>query len=98
MVVLSPVVFTLSVAIHVKLDATLLVKGILTVAPLQIVAVLALVIAGFGFTVTVAIIAAPVQPFTGVIVYVAVPGLAPIVVNVCVMFAPAPLDAPVTPD
>lgn len=39
----------------------LLVRGILTVCPEQIVAVLALVIAGVGFTVTVTVCAAPVQ-------------------------------------
>ncbi len=60
-VMLSPVVLGLFAAIHVKLEATLLVKGILTVAPLHIVAVLALVIAGVGFTVTVTVCATPAQ-------------------------------------
>ena len=58
---LSPVVLVLSAAIQLKLDATLLVNGILTVPPLQIVAVLALVIAGVGFTVTVTVCAVPAQ-------------------------------------
>ena len=58
---LSPVVLVLSAAIHVNVDATLLVNGILTVPPLQIVAVLALVMAGVGFTVTVTVCPAPAQ-------------------------------------
>jgi hypothetical protein len=53
--VLSPVVLVLSPAIHVNVDATLEVSGMLTVPPLQIVAELALVIAGVGFTVTVTV-------------------------------------------
>ena len=60
-VVLSPVVFALSVAIHVNVEATLLVNAILTVSPLHIVAELALVIAGVGFTVTLTICSAPIQ-------------------------------------
>ena len=58
---LSPVVLVLSAAIQLKFDATLLVNGMLTVPPLQIVTVLALVIAGFGFTVTVTDWAEPAQ-------------------------------------
>ena len=54
-VVLSPVVLALSVAIHVYVEATLLVNGMLTVPPLHIVAELALVIAGVGFTVTLTV-------------------------------------------
>ena len=60
-VVLSPVVLALSVAIHVYVDATLLVNGMLTVPPLHIVAELALVIAGVGFTVTLTVCPAPMQ-------------------------------------
>ena len=60
-VVLSPVVLALSVAIHVYVDATLLVNGMLTVPPLHIVAELALVIAGIGFTVTLTVCPAPMQ-------------------------------------
>jgi hypothetical protein len=60
-VVLSPVVFALSPAIHVKLEATLEVKGILTVPPLQIVAEFALVIVGVGLTVTVTVCGVPAQ-------------------------------------
>ncbi|CAM4452850.1 hypothetical protein FLTE109939_14575 [Flavobacterium terrigena] len=45
-VVLSPVTFALLVAIHVYVAGELAVKGIETVPPLQIVAVLALVITG----------------------------------------------------
>ncbi len=54
--------FTLSVAIHVKVaPATVLVKFIVAVFPVQIVAVFALVIAGVGFTVTVIVCATPAQ-------------------------------------
>lgn len=60
-VVLSPVVFALSAAIHVNAEATFAVNGILTVPPLQIVAVLALVIAGVGFTVTNTVCGVPGQ-------------------------------------
>jgi hypothetical protein len=60
-VVLSPVVFALSDAIHVKDEATFAVRGMLTVPPLQMVAEFALVIAGVGFTVTVTVCAAPAQ-------------------------------------
>ena len=60
-VVLSPVVFALSAAIHVYVEATLLVNVILTVSPLHIVAELALVIAGVGFTVTLTVCSAPIQ-------------------------------------
>jgi hypothetical protein len=68
-VVLSPVVFGLSVAIQVKVEPTLAVNGIFTVPPLQIVAEPALVIAGTGFTVTVAVCEAPVHdPIVGDIV------------------------------
>lgn len=59
--VLSPVVLALSPAIQVKSEATFAVNGIFTVPPLQIVAELALVITGVGFTVTVTVCAVPVQ-------------------------------------
>jgi len=53
---LSPVVFTLSVAIHVKVEpATFVVRIMFTVFPVQMVAVFALVITGVGFTVTVTV-------------------------------------------
>lgn len=74
-VVLSPVVFGLFVAIQVYDEATLLVSGMLTVFPLQMVAVDALVIAGVGFTVTVTVCGVPAQPpavAVGVTVYVTV--------------------------
>ena len=60
-VVLSPVVFALSVAIHVYVETTLLVNGMLIVSPLHIVAELTLVIAGVGFTVTLTVCPAPIQ-------------------------------------
>ena len=60
-VVLSPVVLALSLAIHVNVEATLLVNGMLTVSPLHIVAELALVITGVGFTVILTVCPAPMQ-------------------------------------
>jgi hypothetical protein len=60
-VVLSPVVLALFEAIHVNEEATSAVKGMLTVAPLHMVAELALVILGAGFIVTVAVIEEPGQ-------------------------------------
>jgi hypothetical protein len=59
--VLSPVVFALLAATQVNVEATFAVKGIFTLAPLQIVAVAALVIAGVGFTVTVIVCDVPAQ-------------------------------------
>ena len=59
--VLSPVVLALSVAIQLKVAAALLVNSMLTVPPLQMVAVVVLVIDGAGFTVTVMICDAPGQ-------------------------------------
>lgn len=53
--VLSPVVFGLFAATHVKVEVRLLVKGMLTAPPLQIVAVAELVIAGNGFTITLSV-------------------------------------------
>ena len=60
-VVLSPVVFTLSVASQEKEEATLEVRAILTAFPEQMLAVEALVITGVGFTVTVTVCAVPGQ-------------------------------------
>ncbi len=59
---LSPVVFILSVAIHVKVEGTLLVNGMLAVPPLQMVAAFVLVITGVGFTVIVTVCAIPGHP------------------------------------
>lgn len=68
-VTLSPVVFGLLVAIQVKVEPTLLVSGILTTCPLQMVALLTLVITGKGFTVTVAVTGLPTHvPAVGVMV------------------------------
>ena len=72
---LSPVVFGLSTATQLYVDGTLLVKAIFTGAPLQIVAVPALVISGVGLTVTVTVCGVPGQlpvADVGVTVYVTV--------------------------
>ena len=53
--VLSPVVFGLFAAIQEKMEKLLLVNGMVTVPPLQIVAVFGLVIVGDGFTVTITV-------------------------------------------
>ena len=55
-VMLSPVVLLLLVASHVNVEGILVVKGILTNFPLQIVRVFTLVKEGNGFTVTVTVI------------------------------------------
>jgi hypothetical protein len=60
-VVLSPDVFALFAAIHVKVEGILAVSGIDTELPLQIAAVLALVIAGVGLTVIVTVCCEPAQ-------------------------------------
>lgn len=57
------------------MDGQLLVNGIDTVPPLQIVAVFGLVIVGGGFTVTVTVCGVPTQPSgvdVGVTVYITV--------------------------
>ena len=60
---LSPVVFVLSVAIQVNVAPTTLdVSGMFTVAPVQIVAVPALVTVDAGLTVTVTVWAIPEHP------------------------------------
>jgi hypothetical protein len=85
-VVLSPLVFALSEAIHEKVEATFEVSGILTVPPLQMVAEDALVTEGVGFTVTLTVCPAPVQlpPVdVGVTVYVTVCAL---VVELVIVF------------
>jgi hypothetical protein len=68
--VLSPVVLGLSVAVHVYNEDISLAKPMLTVAPLHIVAVLALVIVGLGLTVFVMVVGEPAHPFNvGVTIY-----------------------------
>jgi hypothetical protein len=53
---------------------------------------------GFGFTVRVTKIGMPLQlPTDGVIEYVTVPALVPVVNKVCEIVAPLPADAPETP-
>ena len=60
-VVLAPVTFALLVAIQVKEEAKLAVKGMLNVPPLQTVAVFALLMVIGGLTVTVTVWAVPAQ-------------------------------------
>ena len=72
---LSPVVLVLSAATHEKEDVILLVKGILRATLLHIVADATLVIIGVGFTVTVTVCGALLQPLVvPITVYVVVPG------------------------
>lgn len=97
-VVLSPEVFGLSVAIQLKVDPMFADNGMLTVLPLQMVAEEVLVITGTGFTVTVAVAGNPAHdPIVGVMVYVAVPELVLVVDNVCAIVDPVLPEAPVTP-
>jgi hypothetical protein len=78
--------------------ATLLDNEIFVEVPEQIVWVFPEA-TGIGFTVTVAPIALPVQPLAaGVMVYVAVPAVVALAVNVCAMVLPLELLAPVTFD
>ena len=98
-VVLSPVVLALLAATHVKEEDMSADKGIETVAPLQMVAVFALVMDGKGFTVTVITSGKPEQPAAiDCTVYTAVPAPAPVKVRFCAIVFPDPLEAPVTPD
>ena len=56
------------------------------------------VTAGTGFTVIVTVIGAPGHPpEVGVMVYTAVPGTVPVVLNVCAIVDPGAAVAPVTP-
>jgi hypothetical protein len=54
-VVLSPPTLALLAATHEYVEATLLVKDIFNASPLQILALVVLVITGVGFTVTVTV-------------------------------------------
>ena len=64
-VVLSPVVLILSVANQVNVDPpTLLVRGILTATPPQIVTLVVLVITGVVFTTTVTVLTELTHPPT----------------------------------
>jgi hypothetical protein len=78
----------------------LLVSAMDVALPEQIVCVAGVAVAvGAGLTVTVVVTAVPGHPPTdGVIVYVAVPALAPVAVNVCVIEDPELFEAPLTPD
>ena len=58
-VVLSPLIFGLSIAIHEKSDASVLVNGKLRGSPLQIAAFATLVITGEGSTVIVMVLGIP---------------------------------------
>ena len=77
----------------------LVLNAIPVVAPLQSVwdAGVATT-SGIGFTVTNTVTGVPAQPAAvGVIVYVAVPGMDPVVVNVSAIVEPLPTSAPLTP-
>jgi hypothetical protein len=87
--------------VHEKVaPATLLLSVTVEVAPEQSVCEVGeAVTVGIGFTVTVATIAAPEQvPTDGVMVYVTVPGEAPVAERVCVIVDPLPAEAPLAPD
>ena len=58
---LSPVVFRLSVASQLKAELILLIRERLSVPPLQIVALVPLIITGEGLTETTTVCAAPEQ-------------------------------------
>ena len=98
---LAPVTFDVVTVQKYLVLVTLfgLVKPMLVVAPLQIDCCAGLTAnVGTGFTVTVRVIGVPAQPFAlGVIVYVTVPWVLPVVlVSVWDMVLPLPAVAPVT--
>ena len=67
------------------------VKDTAVVAPEQIAAVVAVVTAAFGLTVTVIVVAAPAQVFAvGVTIYCTVPADVPELVNACAIDEPLP--------
>jgi hypothetical protein len=97
-----PVILPVIVPIvHVKVDAAVAVSAIFGLVLLQIDAVAALVTAGRGFTVNVAVNGAPTQPpvmEVGVIIYSTVPAVAlPGLVSVWLIAPPDPAVAPVMP-
>ncbi len=96
---LSPVVLALFVALQVYVEERSLVKGIFNVDPLHIVAVPELVIVGAGLTVTTVVMGVPKQLFAeGVMVYIADPATAPVVVKLSIIAELVPVVAPETPD
>jgi hypothetical protein len=85
--------------VQLKVLAAVDVNEIFVVAPLQIVALLAVVTTGVGFTVTVIVYGDPGQPGVavdvGVTIYCTVPAVALLgLVRVCAIVLPAPIDAP----
>jgi hypothetical protein len=88
--------------VHVNVLAALAVNAILVAVLLQIAAVLAVVTAGVGLTVTVMVYGAPghvvLAVDVGVTIYCTVPAVALLgLVNVCAIVAPDPAVAPVIP-
>lgn len=91
----------LCATVHAKVDpAGTEVSAMPVCVPEQIVCVAGVAVAtGVGSTVIVTVIGVPGhEPRVGVIVYVAVPDVVPLVVSVWLMLVPFPADAPVTPD
>lgn len=88
------------VTVHANVDPVGTdVSAMFGAVPEQIVCVAGVAVAtGVGSTVMVTVIGAPEQfPSVGVIVYVAVPDVVPLVVSVCAMLVPFPAAAPATP-
>jgi hypothetical protein len=88
--------------VQVNVLAALAVNAILVAVLLQIAAVLAVVTAGVGLTVTVMVYGAPghvvLAVDVGVTIYCTVPAVALLgLVNVCAIVAPDPAVAPVIP-
>ena len=75
-------------------------NAMFVLAPLQIVSAFgAATTSGNGLTVTITVIGVPLHvPAVGVIVYVAVPAVEPVAVNVSLIEAPEPTNTPVTPE
>jgi hypothetical protein len=88
--------------VHVNVLAALAVNAILVAVLLQIAAVLAVVTAGVGLTVTVMVYGAPghvvLAVDVGVTIYCTVPAVALLgLLSVCAIVAPDPAVAPVMP-
>ena len=98
----TPATVPTTVLVQLYVVVPIVLVGVkFSAVPLQMVFcnwVLVFVITGTGFTVTVIIVVAPLQPFAvGVIVYCTVPLVMPsVLVNVWLITLPAPLLAPVT--
>jgi hypothetical protein len=95
-----PPVTPLCATVHdMDVPDTLLLTEMPVVPPSQNVSVAGVAVTtGIGLTVTLTLIGVPEQPFAvGVITYVTVPAVTPVLVSVCAIIDPLPAVAPDTP-